>query len=104
MLYRVAVCLLIALACSKQVEGFAGAAAPRRAVLRSVRMAQDDPTGSPFVQAINSLQEAIQTSPVAKLKSGLAKLQAGDYDVAATKAKLNAAIDGPVPVMFSFTT
>mgnify|MGYP004122023429 CR=1 FL=1 len=34
----------------------------------------------------------------------LAKLQAGDYDVAATKAKLNAAIDGPVPVMFSFTT
>lgn len=35
----------------------------------------DDVMGNPFYKAINALQEAIQTSPAAKFKKGLAKLQ-----------------------------
>eukprot|EP00966_Prymnesium_polylepis_P023166 532997-Prymnesium_polylepis.1 len=71
-------------------------AAPRahmrsRAVL--MMAAEDDPIGSPVIKAINALQEAIQTSPAAKFKAGLAKLQAGDYDEVATKAELNGLIN-----------
>ena len=36
--------------------------------------------------------------------SALAKAQAGDYDVEATKAELQEIIDGSKVVMFSFTT
>lgn len=60
-------------------------------------------TGSPFIKAINSLQEALQNSPIAQAKKSLAKMQAGDYDEAAVKAKLDAYIAEPA-VMFSFTT
>ena len=62
-----------------------------------------DPTGNPFIMAINTLQEALQNSPVAEFKNKLAKLQAGNYDEAATKARLEAYIAEPA-VMFSFTT
>ena len=63
----------------------------------------DDVIGSPVIKAINALQEAIQNSPAAQFKKGLAKMQAGDYDEAAVKAKLEAYIAEPA-VMFSFTT
>ena len=69
----------------------------------AVRMAEEDPTANPFIQAINSFQVALQNSPVADFKSKLAKLQAGDYDEAAIKAQLEAYIAEPA-VMFSFTT
>ena len=69
----------------------------------AVRMAEEDPTANPFIQAINSFQVALQNSPVADFKSKLAKLQAGDYDEAAVKAQLEAYIAEPA-VMFSFTT
>lgn len=69
---------------------------------RPVRMAED-PTGSPFIQAINKLQEAIQSSPAAQFKANLAKMQAGDYDKVAVEAKLQSYISEPA-VMFSFTT
>jgi len=74
-------------------------AAERRSALRMV----DDPTGSPLIKAINSLQEAIQSSPAANFKKGLAKLQAGDYDEVAVKAELDGYLAEPA-VMFSFTT
>ena len=73
----------------------------RHAAVRA--MASDDPTGNPVIQAINGLQEALQNSPVAQFKKNLAKLQAGSYDEAATKARLDAYIAEPA-VMFSFTT
>ena len=76
----------------------AGPAPSRAAVHMS-----DDPTSNPFIQAINTLQETLQNSPVAEFKSKLAKLQAGNYDEAATKARLEAYI-AESAVMFSFTT
>lgn len=49
----------------------------------------DDPTASPFVKAVNALQEAIQgQSFAASMKKAIAKMQAGSYDVEATRAKL----------------
>ena len=75
---------------------------PRVRVVRMV--ADEDPIGNPFIKAINTLQESIQNSPAAKFKAGLAKLQAGDYDVAATKAELDGLIEKNGVVMFSFTT
>ena len=58
----------------------------------------------PPSQAINSLQEAMQNSPVANLKQSLAKMQAGDYDVDAVSARLNGLITDTPVVMFSFST
>ena len=102
MLYARASALLLLLASA--AHAFAGSAAPSQSSRSAVRMASDDPTGSPFIQAINTLQEAIQTSPAAAIKKGLAKMIAGDYDQTAVKAKLDAYINAPGAVMFSFTT
>ena len=102
MLYTRAVAALLLLAC-QATQAFAGAAAAGAASRTAVRMQADDPIGSPFIKAINSLQEAFQNSPAAEFKKGLAKMQAGDYDEAAVKAKLDAYIQEPA-VMFSFTT
>ena len=93
------------LACHAAMS-FGGVSAPQRRsrVVQSVTMlADEDPIGSPFVKAINSLQEAIQNSPAANFKAKLAKMQAGDYDEAAVRASLEAYIAEPA-VMFSFTT
>ena len=65
-------------------------------------MVEDD--SNPFLAAINGLQEAMQESPVATLKKGFAKLQAGSYDEAAVKAKLEAQISDTPAIMYSFTT
>jgi hypothetical protein len=54
-------------------------------------------------EAINSLQEAFQTSPVANIKKSLAKAQAGSYDEPAIRTKLEGLMAEPA-VMFSFTT
>jgi len=81
-------------------------ARPAAVVRRGPRisMADADPTASPIIGFINSLQEAIQESPAAKFKAKLAKLQAGDYDVEVTKAKLSAQINDTPCIMYSFTT
>ena len=65
-------------------------------------MVEDD--SNPFLAAINGLQEAMQESPVATLKKGFAKMQAGEYDEAAVKAKLEAQISDTPAIMYSFTT
>ena len=71
----------------------------------AVRMSSgEDPTANPLTKAINSLQEAMQNSPVANLKQSLAKMQAGDYDVDAVSARLNGLITDTPVVMFSFST
>ena len=49
-------------------------------------------------------QEALQNSPVANLKKEFAKRQAGEYDEAATRARLEALIRDTPCVMFSFST
>ena len=69
----------------------------------AVSMAENDPIGSPVIKAINALQEALQNSPAATFKKGLAKMQAGDYDQAAVRSKLDSLMAKPA-VMFSFTT
>ena len=82
-------------------------AASRAAAARpAVRMSSgdEDPTANPLIQAVNSLQEAMQNSPVANLKQSLAKMQAGDYDVDAVSARLNGLISDTPAVMFSFST
>lgn len=63
-----------------------------------------DPIDSPFLNLINSLQEAIQTSPAAAFKAKLAKLQAGDYDEAAVALALADQIKTTPCIMYSFTT
>ena len=103
MIYSRTAAFLFLLVCQAANAFAAGAAAAPSRTRAAVRLQADDPIGSPFIKAINSLQEAIQNSPAAKFKAGLAKLQAGDYDEAATKAKLEAYIAEPA-VMFSFTT
>ena len=65
-------------------------------------MVEDD--SNPFLAAINGLQEAMQESPVATLKKGFAKIQAGSYDAVAVKAKLEAQISDTPAIMYSFTT
>ena len=83
------------------------ASASRAAAARpAVRMSSggEDPTANPLIQAVNSLQEAMQNSPVANLKQSLAKMQAGDYDVDAVSARLNGLISDTPAVMFSFST
>lgn len=80
-----------------------GAARPGSGAGRSVRMAED-PTAKPMVQAINSLTVAINTSPIARFKIGLAKLQAGKYDAVETNAKIDNLIAGNPVCVFSFTT
>ena len=83
------------------------ASASRGAAARpAVRMSSgdEDPTANPLIQAVNSLQEAMQNSPVANLKQSLAKMQAGDYDVDAVSARLNGLISDTPAVMFSFST
>ena len=83
------------------------ASASRAAAARpAVRMSSggEDPTANPLIHAVNSLQEAMQNSPVANLKQSLAKMQAGDYDVDAVSARLNGLISDTPAVMFSFST
>ena len=83
------------------------ASASRAATARpAVRMSlgDEDPTANPLIQAVNSLQEAMQNSPVANLKQSLANMQAGDYDVDAVSARLNGLINDTPVVMFSFST
>ena len=70
----------------------------------AVRMMAEDPTGNPFIQAINSFQEAIQNSPAANFKKEFAKMQAGSYDEAQVKARLDSLITDTPCVMFSFST
>ena len=63
------------------LQGLVVSPAPGRArvsVTRSGQLAMadlDDVMANPFYKAINALQETIQTSPAAKFKKGLAKLQ-----------------------------
>ena len=103
MLYARSIILLV-LAAVNSVGAFtAGAVAPRVRHQQVRMMADDVDLDNPFLKAINGLQEAFQNSPAATFKKGLAKMQAGDYDETAIKAKLDSYISEPA-VMFSFTT
>lgn len=100
---------MAALAVAAGSFGFASPMTTRVATIRGTRsavrmMADEDPTGNPFIQAVNSFQEAIQNSPIANFKKEFAKMQAGDYDEATVKAKLDGLISDTPCVMFSFST
>jgi len=64
----------------------------------------DEFLGGAVGKFISSLTEFAANSPINQGKIALAKAQAGDYDVEATKAELQEIIDGSKVVMFSFTT
>jgi len=50
---------------------------------------------------INQLSEAVTNSPVNNLKKGIAKVQAGDYDETATRAKVDGYLkENPVSMVF----
>ncbi len=53
---------------------------------------------------VSKLSELAASSPLNQGKIMLVKATAGDYDVAATQARLQEIIDGDKVVMFSFTT
>jgi len=64
----------------------------------------DEFLGGAVGKFISSLTEFAANSSINQGKIALAKAQAGDYDVEATKAELQEIIDGSKVVMFSFTT
>lgn len=53
---------------------------------------------------INNVTVAIQKSPLAQGKKAFAKMQAGNYDVDATKKKMEEYINGNPVMVFSFST
>ena len=57
---------------------------------RSCRLRANVPRADAFNNMINQLSEVVTNSPVNNLKKGIAKVQAGAYDEAATKAKVDA--------------
>ena len=100
MLYAARYILLLLVS---SAAAFAPVGAASRSTRAAVRMSDDVDLNNPFLKAVNGLQEAFQNSPAAQFKQGLAKMQAGDYDEVAVKAKLDGLIGEPA-VMFSFTT
>eukprot|EP00967_Tisochrysis_lutea_P079021 scaffold107934_cov40-Tisochrysis_lutea.AAC.2 len=80
--------LLLALVGAEALRMPSASVSRRAGALRAMA-GNEDPLANPMLGFINSFQEAIQTSPAAKFKAGLAKLQAGEYDVDAAKQLLN---------------
>eukprot|EP00879_Flechtneria_rotunda_P001282 GHRR01001431.1.p1 GENE.GHRR01001431.1~~GHRR01001431.1.p1 ORF type:complete len:186 (+),score=56.03 GHRR01001431.1:96-653(+) len=66
--------------------------------LRSVRM-----NANPFESAINILTVALKNSPINEGKKALAKAQAGDYDNAAVRAKVEQYINDNKVMVFSWS-
>jgi hypothetical protein len=65
---------------------------------------QNDPTQTKPASFANLLGNFINNaSPLSEAKKGLVSLLAGSYDVAATKAKLDALIQAEPVLMLSFT-
>ena len=95
--------LLLALVGAEALRMPSASVSRRAGALRAMA-GNEDPLANPMLGFINSFQEAIQTSPAAKFKAGLAKLQAGEYDVDAVKAELNQRIKTTPCLMYSFTT
>lgn len=56
-----------------------------------------------FQNLINQISEAVTNSPVNNLKKGIAKAQAGDYDEAAIRAKVDSYLNDNPVVVFSWT-
>lgn len=56
---------------------------------RSCRLPASMPRADTFNNMINQLSEVVTNSPVNNLKKGIAKVQAGAYDEAATRAKVD---------------
>ncbi|GBF97393.1 hypothetical protein Rsub_09558 [Raphidocelis subcapitata] len=87
-----------------------GAPARRAAAARSPTTTAPAPQRRSIVaagfleEAINAVTIAVKESPLNKGKKALAKLQAGDYDEAAVRAKLEGILTGTPVVMFSFST
>lgn len=57
---------------------------------RSCRRSVNVPRADAFNNMINQLSEVVTNSPVNNLKKGIAKVQAGAYDEAAIRAKVDA--------------
>ena len=62
----------------------------------------DDPTKVWYAEIANGIQNLLTNSPLNEAKKALVKSLAGEYDEAATKAKLMALIDDNPVLMLSF--
>ena len=64
----------------------------------------EDPTKVWYAELANVVQNALTNSPLNEGKKAFVKMLAGNYDEAATKAKLLSLIDEKPVLMLSFTT
>ena len=64
----------------------------------------EDPTKVWYAEIANVVQNALTNSPLNEGKKAFVKMLAGDYDEAATKAKLLSLIEEKPVLMLSFTT
>ena len=94
-----------ALASSVNARGVVSRPSTVRSPRSPVSVRAQQQQGGGFVEGlINNLTVAIQSSPLAEGKKALAVAQAGSYDEASVKAKMEAMIaDNPV-MIFSFST
>ena len=70
-----------------------------RISLAPLAMSNDDPTKVWYAGVANVVQNLLTNSPLNEGKKALVKSLAGDYDVEATRAKLNGLIENE-PVLF----
>jgi len=83
---------------------------PSRQPLRTLRPTrralggENDPTKTFIASIANVVQNIVTNSPINKGKQALVAMLAGNYDVVATKAKLDGLISDEPVVMLSFTT
>ena len=63
-----------------------------------------DPTKVWYAEIANVVQNVLTNSPLNEGKKAMVKAMAGDYDVDATRAKLQGLVDDSPVLMLSFTT
>ena len=73
---------------------------PRSGLVRHA----EDPTKVWYADLANGVQNLLQNSPLNEGKKAMVKAMAGDYDVDATRAKLQGLVDDSPVLMLSFTT
>lgn len=62
----------------------------------------NDPTKVWYASLANALQNAITTSPLNEGKKAFVRMLAGDYDEAATRAKIEGLVESEPVLMLSF--
>ena len=93
--------VLVALALLVGASAFA---TPGRSVRKTSALHAEDPTKVWYAELANGIQNVLTNSPLNEGKKAMVKAMAGDYDVEATRAKLQGLVDDSPVLMLSFTT